>query len=84
MSWMEFITNGVEVFNGGIEDLDSFDKKLQFLYITNMLNDLQNNNLINHILYKDCTASAIQLLAVALKPKNQEVLEACNLQSETY
>lgn len=59
----------------------SFEEELQYIYITSCLKDLNKNLYKKLIVYKDATASGIQILTVILGANNDETLKHCNLRS---
>lgn len=76
----DFINFGIDLFisfnNNNIID---FDKKLEIMYILNIIENYNNSNFIKSIIYKDSTASAIQLLMILLDSKDNKNLQICNL-----
>jgi hypothetical protein len=71
------ITN--QIINGSLEL--SFDEKLEYQYIISGLKNLNEGRYKKLIIYKDATASGIQLLTVILGAQNEEILQNCNLKS---
>lgn len=59
----------------------SFEEELQYIYIVSCLEDLNRGLYKKLIIYKDATASGIQLLTVVLGANNDETLKHCNLRS---
>ena len=59
----------------------SFDDELQYIYIISCLEDLNKGLYKKLIIYKDATASGIQLLTTVLGANNEETLKNCNLRS---
>ncbi len=79
----DLIKFGCEMINKIIENTISldFDDKLEYLYIISGIEKLNEGKFKKLVIYKDATASGIQLLAVILKPKNEEIAKNCNLDS---
>jgi hypothetical protein len=59
----------------------SFEEELQYIYIISCLEDLNKGLYKKLIIYKDATASGIQILTVILGANNDETLKHCNLRS---
>lgn len=88
LSYDDFINLGINLFNKFkksqfSKDLE-FEKKIEILYILNMLEQYNKNIFVKSVIYKDSTASAIQLLMVLLKTDKIENLSICNLKNDEY
>jgi hypothetical protein len=83
---LDFIKNGIDIFykfkNNSLNC--SFNEKLEILNILCMFKDVEKHNFKKYILYKDATASGIQLLTVILGASNENILKICNLNSTEY
>lgn len=90
MSFKDFVLNGVEVFRlYSSNELEAkfpldFDSQLEILYVLNILKNYNDEKYIKHIIYKDATASAIQLLMVLLESSDVINLRICNLVDDGY
>jgi hypothetical protein len=59
----------------------SFNELLELYHIDCIINSLNKNIFIKYIIYKDSTASGIQLLLVVLGAINNDIYKICNLDS---
>jgi hypothetical protein len=84
LGWWDFIEIGVLVFNKGLTTYETLEKKITFTNLISILENLNAGRFNKYVIYKDATASGIQLLAAMLGPKNQEVARACNLDSNDF
>jgi hypothetical protein len=75
---------GVEIFQDGLLGVNTLEKKIIFVNLLSILENFNCGNINKYVVYKDATASGIQLLAAMLGPKNQEVAKACNLDSVDF
>lgn len=84
------IFNDLDVLNFAIEVINeiyenrrklNFEEELEYIYIFTALEDLNKGLYKKLIIYKDATASGIQLLTVAHGSINDEILKYCNLRS---
>ena len=85
----DFIKIGIDFFNdfmGGGDELllNNFELYLEAHYLLNILKNYNDGVYIKHIIYKDATASAIQLLMVLLGSHDQDKIKICNLNDKTY
>lgn len=79
ISWVVFIEKGAYyLLNLGGKSYD-FETKLDIEYVINILEKINDNIFEKTIIYKDATASAIQLLMLVLGSDNTERLKQCNL-----
>jgi hypothetical protein len=78
----ELIQLAVEKYRTNITDLD-FETKLEFIYIKMLFKRLDEGSSFNFIIFKDATASALQLLTLVLNVKNKELTKIFNLNSLT-
>jgi hypothetical protein len=62
----------------------SFNEKIEVMSILNMFKNINKNYYKKQIMYKDATASGIQLLTVILGAANEKILQICNLNSIDY
>jgi hypothetical protein len=83
----DFLTIGdnkfKQFFEGIITNI-SLEENIQLHLYLNVLENLNDNKYKKQPIYKDATASSIQLLAIVLGVKNNTILEVCNLQSNCY
>jgi hypothetical protein len=84
LSWWDFIELGVQVFNNKCRGTEDLEKKICFANLIAIIENLNKNIINKYIIYKDSTASGIQLLAVMLGPKTDEIAQACNLNSQDF
>jgi hypothetical protein len=84
LGWWDFIEIGVLIYNNGLATCESIEKKITFINLISILENLNAGCFNKYVIYKDATASGIQLLAAMLGPKNQEVARACNLDSNDF
>jgi hypothetical protein len=86
----DFIKIGCEVFNsfviGGYDYLidDDFDAYIEIMYFFNIIKNCNAGNFIKHVIYKDATASAIQLMVLLLRGWDYEKYKICNLVNDGY
>ena len=80
---MDLIRFGCEISNDIIKNYKklSFDEELEYIYIISALEDLNKGLYKKLIIYKDATASGIQLLTVANGSVNETIIKNCNLKS---
>lgn len=81
-----FIDFGIILFNDFNKNnlkLD-FNKKIEILHLINILTNFNNNVFKKFIVYKDATASAIQLLVLLLETKNENNIKICNLYNDGF
>jgi hypothetical protein len=71
-----------QIIDGSLEL--SFEEKLEYQYIISGLKNLNERKYKKLIIYKDATASGIQLLTIILGAQNEEILQNCNLKSSDY
>lgn len=64
-------------------DALGLESKLALLYIREMLHGLGEGEEFNYIVFKDATASALQLLTLILNLKNPQLVKVFNLASKT-
>ena len=84
LGWWDFIEIGVLIYNNGLATCENIEKKITFINLISILENLNAGCFNKYVIYKDATASGIQLLAAMLGPKNQEVARACNLDSNDF
>lgn len=83
LSLKNFLQIGVvEYFNFNIES-EQLETILEYLYIKNILTKANRGEFSKIIIYKDATASAIQLLMLVLGAAKDDGLEICNLTNNT-
>jgi hypothetical protein len=78
----ELITLGILNYNDSQQFFD-FEKKLDFLFIHSIFNRINLGIKFNFIIFKDATASALQLLTLVLNIKDKNLTEIFNLNSKT-
>jgi len=80
----QFIELGVSVYLQKTGALLELDKRIQYNYIMHVLNEvLAHRRLLrDYIVYKDATASAIQLLTLLLQPAQGDIKRYANLSSQ--
>lgn len=84
-----FIDISIEIFNslqlGKLNGYNlDFDSKLEILYAVNILSHYNDGKQTKHIIYKDATASAIQLLMILLGSEDERNFKICNLRDDGY
>jgi hypothetical protein len=90
MSELDFIQIGINVYNSyyidkKLNNIDfNFDNILDIEYILNILKNYNLNLNVKSIIYKDATASAIQLLTILFRTNNYNNLQICNLTESNY
>jgi hypothetical protein len=62
----------------------TLQQKIEYNYLLLALEDLNKDLYKKIILYKDVTASGIQLLTVILGANNKDFLKYCNLDSNYF
>lgn len=79
----QFIDLGIDTYLQVFEPILDFEKRVQQNYIIHIINQLLNMGVLkrNYIIYKDATASAIQILTLLLQPANLEIMVYANLNS---
>jgi len=60
-----------------------FEKQCEFIFIHSIFRRLADSNELNFIIFKDATASALQLLTLVLGVKQGEHIQIFNLNSST-
>jgi hypothetical protein len=85
----DFIKIGAEFFKNFLRNSDEmlvedFELYLETIYLFNILKNYNERNYIKHIIYKDATASAIQLLMILLGSSDIDKVKACNLNNDGY
>lgn len=89
LQFLTFVGGGAEVFEKFykkecLDPLPGFETQLEIFYLFYILENFYKKNYIKHIIYKDATASAIQLLMVLLETTNERNLKICNLLDDGY
>ena len=82
LSTEELIRLAIKYYAYDIVLLD-LEKKLEFIFIKTILRELNLGSNFNFIIFKDSTASALQLLTLVLNVKNKQLTEIFNLNSKT-
>lgn len=79
----QFLEIGLDVLMAEVEGAMELEKKVQKNYIMYIIKQLKINNWLerDYIIYKDATASAIQLLTYLLGPATSEIKTYANLNS---
>jgi len=84
LSSLDFITIGVDYFNNPPQIGVDFEEQLEYLALLDILDSLNANIFVKVPIYKDATASALQLLLILLGPANESVLYEGNLKDSGY
>lgn len=79
----QFVELGVKIYTNSIETPLDLEKRIQKTYIMHIINEILTNRHLkrDYIIYKDATASAIQLLTLLLRPAKPEIKLYANLNS---
>jgi hypothetical protein len=83
-SIFNFLEIGAQEFKTFDPHGEDFETLLEYNYVKNILTKANNNDKSQIIIYKDATASAIQLLMLVLGPASEARLEQCNLINDNY
>jgi hypothetical protein len=75
----DFIQLGIDYFNTGFAGVTVWEEKLEYVVLLDVLEALNKRIYYKIPIYKDATASALQLLLVLLGPGSQKILQEGNL-----
>lgn len=78
LSFEELHLIGIDHFNNGYLESDTLYTKIEYLSLINMLDDLSSNLFLKYAIFKDATASGLQILTLLLGPKDWTVFEKSN------
>jgi hypothetical protein len=83
---LDFLQEGIDLLeiHGVKPKFEDMELQIQYLYILSGLVDLNKGLYKKLIIYKDATASGIQLLTIILGGANNDVIKNCNLNSKTH
>lgn len=83
---LDFIISGINLLNMHTDkpNFEDFDIQIQYKYLLLGLEDLNRGLYKKIIIYKDATASGIQLLTLILGGLNENIILNCNLNSKTH
>jgi hypothetical protein len=87
---LDFVRGGLQIFDqcvseeANVRGLGGLEYRIELLYCLHVLEEFYNKRYIKYVVYKDATASAVQLLMVLLESDNVENLRACNLIDDGY
>lgn len=76
---LQFIELGVDVFNANNVELEKLDKKLEYWSLTFLLESVENNVFLKIPIFKDATASGLQMLCLILGAKSIDTYKINNL-----
>lgn len=80
----DFINLGIEYFNTGPNREADFDDRVEYIALIDILDALNEGVFVKLPIYKDATASALQLLLVLLGPAKEQILCEGNLKSTGF
>ena len=80
----DFIELGIGFYNRFETTQIEIDELLESIALINLLSSLNNDIYLKTPIYKDATASAIQLLTILLGPANAQVLKEVNLNHDDF
>lgn len=80
----DFILLGIEYFNKGLSSGEDFDRQVEYISITHIIDTLNSLGFVKIPIYKDATASAIQLLVVLLGTPDEKILYEANLKQSGF
>lgn len=75
---LEFIEAGIECYNSSSHHMLDFDDYVEYLALLDILDALAEQKFIKAPIYKDATASALQLLILLLGPADDKVWDEAN------